>query len=226
MKKSYLRIFSFVEAAMYAVALNLLFLLCSLPVLTIGASLTALYSGWRALIKKEPCLTAFFRTFRTGFVRATLVWIILMPLNALLVFNTVTIAYYREQGSVPALVLSAVFALLLLSITTMVFLFYSRFEATPLQMLRYGGTITLSHPLRAALIAVLTWMPIPIALLQPMTFLLMGMVWLFFYFSTVAVGAIWIMNRPFAAFARQALGMDIPTKTELTEDKGGQTNDF
>lgn len=215
------KIMGFMDFVMYTAGLNLLFLLCSLPILTMGASLTALYAGLRAMVKKEPCFQAFFSTFRKSFLRATALWLVLLPLNVLLVFNTCTIWYYRVSGFLPALILSALFALLLLSITTMVFLFYSRFEGTVLQLLRYGGTMFLSHPLRGLLIGTLTWLPFALLLVSPITLLLFGVLFVCFYFAVVAFAAIWLMNPPFARFAREVLGMDLPQHTEPSGEDAG-----
>lgn len=60
------------------VVLNLLFIVCSLPIFTIGASLTAMFSvslrsvryGDGYVIKK------FFQSFRASFKQATLAWLI------------------------------------------------------------------------------------------------------------------------------------------------------
>lgn len=202
---------SIMETGVQAVGLNLLFLLCSLPVLTAGASLTALYAGLRAMVKKESCFRAFFHTFRVSFVRATLLWVLLLPLNALMLFNTVSVVYYYQPGALPALILSAVFSVLLLGITTSVFLFYSRFEATFLQLLRHGGVLYLSYPLRSTLIALLTWAPLSMFFFPVAAAFLFGLlpVFLFFYFSVVSVAAIWLMNGPFIRFAAATLGMDV-----------------
>ena len=211
MKLTASKVLGFIDTIAYTAGLNLLFLLCSLPVVTMGASLTALYAGLRAMVKKEPCFRAFFRTLRSSFLRATVAWVVLLPLNALLIFNSVTILYYRAEGFLPALLLSVVFALILLAITTSIFLFYSRFECTLLQMLRHGGVLAITYPLRSLLIALLTWAPFLLLVFQPMLFFMMSMVWLFFYFAVVSTAAIWLMNHPFAKFAREVLGMDVPT---------------
>lgn len=212
------KIMGFMDFIMYTAGLNLLFLLCSLPVITMGASLTALYAGLRAMFKKEPCFQAFFATFRKSFVRATVLWVILLPLNLYLISSIVSMCYYQVEGFLPMLLLSVFFALLLLSITTMIFLFYSRFEGTLLQLVRYGGTLLLSYPLRGVLICVLTWAPFALLLVTPMTVLLLGIVFVFFYFAVVAIAAVWLMNHPFAKFAREVLGMDIPTRTESSAE--------
>ena len=215
MKKS--KLSSVIEFAVGVVLLNLLFLVGCLPVLTAGTAFTSMYAGLRALIKKEPYLRAYFKAFRTGFVRSTVVWIILLVIDVVPLWHTRNIYVEAlETGALaealPMLLFSAVFALLLLAITTMVFLLYSRFECTVGQLLRFGTSLTLSHPLRAAAIALLTWLPLFVIMLDAIygTYytLLLATVWLFFYAATVAIGAIWLMNRPFALFAAEALGMD------------------
>ena len=219
MKKISSRIFSLMDWVMCAAGLNLLFLLCCLPLVTAGAALTALYSGWRALIKKEACFRAFFHCLRTGFLRATAAWLILCPPSALLLFHTVSIAYYQVEGYLPFLIFNGLFSLLLVSITTMLFLFYSRFECTLFQLLRHAGTLTLSHPLRAALIAVLTWAPAAWVFIHPMSFFALGMLWLFFYYSFVAFASVWIMNKPFARFAARVSGIDKPQNNTTTKEE-------
>ena len=213
------KIMGFMDFVMYTAGLNLLFLLCSLPIITMGASLTALYAGLRAMFRKEPCFQAFFSTFRKSFLRATVLWIILLPLNAYLFSGIISMLYYQVDGFLPMLLLSGFFALLLLSITTMIFLFYSRFEGTLLQLLRYGGTMSLSYPLRGLLISVLTWAPFALLFFSPSTILFFSVLFLFFYFAVVSIAAVWLMNHPFARFAREVLGMDVPQRTESsTED--------
>ena len=226
MKKS--KLSSVIEFAMAVVVLNLLFLICSIPLITVGASLTSLYSGLRALIKKEPYLRAFFKAFRTGFARSTFAWIILLVIDTVPLWHTRNIYVEAlETGTLtnalPMLLLSALFALVLLAVTAMVFLLYSRFECTVGQLLRYGTSLTLSHPLRAAAIALFTWAPLFVIMLDAIhgTYytILLATVWLFFYPAVIAIGAIWLMNLPFALFAKEELGIVITSQTEQAHTK-------
>lgn len=68
------------------VTLHLLWLLCSLPVITIGASSTALYYACMKRIRTdEGSLTRnFFRAFRSNFLQATLEWLLLLLIGAVL----------------------------------------------------------------------------------------------------------------------------------------------
>lgn len=74
---------------MYVVASNLLFLLCCIPIFTIGASSAAMYTVLlRFLQGDEPdILKTFFRAFRGNFKKATLVWIGMLAVAATLGLN-------------------------------------------------------------------------------------------------------------------------------------------
>lgn len=67
------------------VVLNLLWTLCCLPVVTAGASSTALWYVARKIAAKEDYTVSrdFFRSFRQNFRQALAVWIILLVLLAL-----------------------------------------------------------------------------------------------------------------------------------------------
>ena len=207
------KVFGLIDTIACLIGLNLLFLVCCIPLVTVGASLTALYAGLRAMIKKQPCFRAFFKAFGSGFVRITLAWVLMALVTAPVVFNTATLLYYQVDGYLPMLVLSLLVCLVLVSIATMVFLFYSRFECTLVQLFKYAGTLAVSYPVRSLLIAVLTWLPPVLLFLAPSVFLLLGVVWLLGYFSAVSVAAIWLMNLPFASFAYKTLGMDVPNRS-------------
>lgn len=212
------KVFNLIDAIACLIGLNLLFLVCCIPLITVGASLTALYAGLRALIKKQPCFRAFFKAFSSGFLRITLAWVLMALVTAPVVFNTATMLFYQVDGVLPLLVLSLLVCAVLISIATMVFLFYSRFDCTLLQLFKYAATLAVSYPLRSLFIAVLTWLPVVLAFLSPTLFLLLGLVWLLGYFATVAVAAIWLMNLPFASFAYKTLGMDVPSQNSASHN--------
>ena len=70
----------------YACYLNLLWLLCSLPVFTIGASTTALYYASLKVVRGEESYVGrlFFRAFRENFRQATVLWLILLGVGLFL----------------------------------------------------------------------------------------------------------------------------------------------
>lgn len=66
--------------------LNLLFLLCSLPIFTIGTSTTALYYVTLKMVKDEDCYTAksFFKSFKQNFKQGTAIFLILAVIGVVL----------------------------------------------------------------------------------------------------------------------------------------------
>ena len=63
----------------YACFLNLLWMLCSIPIITIGASTTALWYASLKIVREQEYNAAglFFRSFKQNFKQATILWLIL-----------------------------------------------------------------------------------------------------------------------------------------------------
>lgn len=80
---------SIVGRIAFLVVLNLCWLMCSLPLVTMGASTAALYS---VLLERQDlsylsAVPAFFRKLRQQFKRATLLWLPFMAIGAFLLFD-------------------------------------------------------------------------------------------------------------------------------------------
>ena len=84
---------------------NLLFLLCSIPLVTIGPSLTALYHCMLRIVKgnEDKVTKTFFRALRQNFVQSLIAWLALVSVGVILFLNlllsvragTCTACYYR-----------------------------------------------------------------------------------------------------------------------------------
>lgn len=74
---------------MYIAALNLLFLICSIPVVTIGASCTAMYTVlFRFVRNDEPdILKTFFKAFRENLKKASCIWAAMLAVAGTLAVN-------------------------------------------------------------------------------------------------------------------------------------------
>lgn len=66
--------------------LNMLWIICSLPIFTIGAATAALYSVTLKIARDEdpPILTTFVKALRENFKQATVLWLILLGFGLLL----------------------------------------------------------------------------------------------------------------------------------------------
>lgn len=71
--------------------LNILWIFCSIPIITIGATTTALYSANLKLINNEEgsLIKTFFKSFKENFKKATIIWLIILVISIVLGVNLV-----------------------------------------------------------------------------------------------------------------------------------------
>lgn len=86
----------FLKKVMYVVSVNVLFILCSIPIITIGASASAMYTVLFRFHKgDEPdILKTFFRAFKENFKKSTIAWMVM-----LIAAGTLAVNYYFMWGS-------------------------------------------------------------------------------------------------------------------------------
>lgn len=131
------------------VGLNLLFLVCCLPIFTMGASATALFYTVRKLLDGE-CVSlpkTFFHSFRQNFAQATAVFLVLLAVGALAAVDL--IFGFRTPGASGNLFRGIGFGLGLvwLMVLTYIFALLSRYEYRT-GALVYGAFLTaLTHPM-------------------------------------------------------------------------------
>lgn len=119
------------------VLLNLLWLVCCIPVFTAGAATTAVYYVTLKLVRDEDDSTikSFFRSFIQNFKQATAIWLLILLAGSLVAFDLWFIMGGAAAGISGTLktILTAVFGgmtLILLFITTYVFPLQARFYNT------------------------------------------------------------------------------------------------
>lgn len=71
------------------IVLNLLTLLCCLPLFTAGAAITALYASTQRIARKEDgsLILGYFKAFRDNFRQATILWLIGGGIIAFMIFD-------------------------------------------------------------------------------------------------------------------------------------------
>ena len=100
----------------YSCCLNVLWFICSIPVITIGASTTALYYVSRKVAKGEEgrIIPQFFRSFRQNFRQATVIWLILLAVGGVLLGNGYAAARLRQANTgAPAVMWTLILALII-----------------------------------------------------------------------------------------------------------------
>ncbi len=90
----------FITKLTYSVYLNILWFLCCLPVVTAGASTTALFYVTLKMARNEEgnITKEFFRAFRRNLKQATGVWLVLCALGAVLAFDGYVFYHMRFEN--------------------------------------------------------------------------------------------------------------------------------
>ena len=91
----------------YACYLNLLWFVCSLPIVTIGASTTALYYTCLKIVRDEDSHVGatFFRAFRENFKQSTVIWLILLGIGLFLGADGYILYHLRKISEGPVAVM-------------------------------------------------------------------------------------------------------------------------
>ncbi len=114
------------------IVLNILTLICSIPIVTIGASITALYSMTMKIARKEEgkIIQGYFRDFRENFKKSTIVWLIGGGLILFMSFDIWLLSRY--EGSLFQGYRIVLFVLILLTAMILMHVFglLARFENT------------------------------------------------------------------------------------------------
>ena len=180
--------------------LNLLFILCCIPIFTIGAAQAGLYSGMRVLLDKEddsPCSRAFFKGFSSGFGKITIVWTVLLAVMALLVYNLVATLILDLAGSYAPVWMCVLALAICILYQSMLTLFHSQFDCTIRQLLKNVFYVVLAHPLRSIAVAVLAWIPVAVFAFAFDYFIQGSIIWAAGYYSVAFGVNVKIMEKPF-----------------------------
>ena len=133
-------VLGFITKIVYCVYLNILWLVCSLPIVTIGASTTALFYVTLKMAKNEEgnITRAFFHSFKDNFKQGTIIWMILLVLGIILGIDGYVLYHMRFENAFWT-ICSAVFivALAAYAIVVMyIFPLLSRFDNTVTAMFK------------------------------------------------------------------------------------------
>lgn len=181
--------FSFLNKMADLCILNLLFLLCCLPIITIGASCTALYTiTFRMVENREGYIAKSFLTaFKENFKQSTIVWI---PSLLLLFFMLADIRIFSSsENSQYRLLLIGAYLILFLIFMFLLFIFpvIARFSNTTSQIVKNSFLMELRHLPLTFCILLISVLPAVLTALLPRSLSFIYMLWILFGFSLTAL---------------------------------------
>ena len=184
------------------ILLNLLYMLCSLPIFTIGAAQAGLYTAVKVMQDKEDdtsVFAAFFRGFKAGFGTITTCWGVVTL--ALLFVIWIGISAYILGAPIVPMVISASVILMFQIILPA---FHSRFDSNFKMLMRNTFFFILGFPLQCIGVTLLYLLPIGLlAIMDFYSFLGVLPVLALFYFSIAVSASYSLLRKPFDTLISQ-----------------------
>jgi len=140
--------------------LDILWLVCSLTIVTMGAATTALYHSCFKIIKDEEgsVFLMFFKAFKNNFKHATIIWLIFLVLGAFLAFDFAAATHLSNENMMSGSIFFGIFALLAVVLALMLiytFALLSRFSNTVKRTMTNALMLGISHLGRTVLMVLI-----------------------------------------------------------------------
>ena len=163
--------FQFMNTLAEYILLNFLWLICCIPIVTVGASTTALYYVTMQTAREEHSYIArsFFRSFKENFKQSTIIWLIMFLIGAILTFN---VSFWFTMKSTIGNILGALISVaLLLYIFTLFYVFplLARFNNTVKQTMKNAMFISLQNLKQTLIITVVNILIVLVLYLLPIS---------------------------------------------------------
>ena len=168
--------------------LNILCIICCIPIVTIGASVTAMYYVTLKMARNEESYIArsFFKSFKENFKQATVIWLVALVAGLLLGFDfyimgqmSTTFAKVVRYGLA---IIALVYAMVMLYVFPVLSKFYNTIRAT----VRNALLMSIRHlPQTIAMLAI-TIIPVILTLTIAEVMVYGSLVWILVGFALIA----------------------------------------
>lgn len=147
------------------VILNVLFLLCCIPVITIGPAITAMHYVTLKMVKDEDgyLLKSFFKAFKENFKQSCIAWMVFLAITVVFLLDyKILKTAGMEENKIFMIVIGSIY--LFICITAMyVFPLLSRFENTLKQTVKNALLMSILHIFKTIIMAVIYVVPFVLA---------------------------------------------------------------
>lgn len=181
--------------------LNVLTVLFSLPLITVGPATTALYDAvWRLKHHRGNLIQDYWRSFCSNFKQATSLWLFLLGFGIILGYN-VLLLIGGQAGIALMIIPMLLGAVSWVIISAWMFPLQSRFEDTVGRTIINALLCGLRFLPQTFAVSVLNLGPWALLLLVPEIFFRCGLIWAFLWFGVAAYSNICLLDRPLSMLA-------------------------
>lgn len=196
--------------------LNILTMICCIPVITAGAAITSMhYVALKIVRNEESYITRnFFKSFKTNFRQATVIWLLLLLVVAILCGDYYIITRSGMQFSKVLVVLIMAAGVLVLCTSLYVFPVLAKFDNTIMGTIRNAFIMSILQLPKTVVMFVMAFFPLIIYLVSlrliPIIFL--------FGFSLPAYASAMLYNKFFKKLEDQLLAEQEPAPEVSPEE--------
>ena len=181
-------LFRFLSRLADLMILNILFLLTCIPIVTIGASCTALYYVTMKMARDEDAYIApsYFKSFKENFKQATIIWVVALLLIVLLFFDfqilSVMTASFVTVIRIALISVSLVMAMVLLYTFPVLAKFYNSIKNT----VKNAFFMSIRHFPKTLLMLVISVGAVVLTFLSAFTLTWGILIWMMFGFALIS----------------------------------------
>lgn len=189
------------------IILNMLFLITCIPLFTIGAASTALYTvAFRiGTVRETGVVKPYFRAFRENFKQATVLWLLLVLGGVCAVFD-ITLFYGMNSVLRYLFIPFAIILILILFIASVAFPLLSQFQNSTKQTVINALFLSVGYLPRTLLVTAMNLFPFAVFAYNMLLFLQTAFMWVFLYFSVAAYFGALLLKGAFKPFMEPEAG--------------------
>ncbi|GAB2562779.1 DUF624 domain-containing protein [Gracilibacillus alcaliphilus] len=195
-------VYRFLMRGVELALLNILFILCSVPLLTIGAAISALYTVTLKMARGEEgsIVHGFWQAFKANFKQSTIVWGTLVIVGTTLALNYILLPLYTGHLSVIILMGLILFSVVGAVYFVFLFPYMARYTCTIKEACGNVLKLSLANPYPTLLISCLVLGPAILALFSSYFLVLCLYLYTFIGFALIAYISSFMMRNLFEKY--------------------------
>ena len=137
--------------------LNLLMVACCIPVITIGASYTAMHYVVLKMIRGEDgyLVRGFFKSFKANFKQATLIWLMMLVVIVVYIGDAVIFSFSGINFPKPLVIAVAAVGVIIFLISMYIFPLLARFENSIRNTIKNAALMAVGNLPKTILMAII-----------------------------------------------------------------------
>lgn len=191
------------------IILNLLYIITSIPIITLGASTTALYAVMKASdenVYSSSIFKNYFREFFRNFKKSTIILLILLIPAAVILINLYILLAGLMEDSIINYILCAVPIVVFIFAWNYVFPLTAKFENTVRGTFANAFILSVAHLPTTIVLTVLNLLPLAVFLFFTSFFYRSLVFWFLLAFALIAKINSLLLKRVFARYIPQPAG--------------------